>query len=350
MKKKWFVVLILFVITSSLYASDDISLYINGLESIIQEKDEDAIDSFEQLVNLYPSSEYQFKANDYLLSLKNDKDNSGIVSFYLNNIYTLTYTAFGLADFLEISDDSLVLGLTGFAGVGAGIGVSLQLSKDYEITKELNMRMSTNQTVAMGNMLYLTEILYGEDVIGYGRFDDKIVRASQLVAINSSLYLSYFGLRDKELEEGKGFFGFQSYIWSNYYYWLTTLMLQNEFTTTDLLLGMAISDAAYLGAQPLWDNIKWSDTRSGLVSVGGLGGALLGIFSNFVLEEFIDLGVQATTGIIMGTTLAGQIYATYLTRNIDNNKQFKVASHNPIMPYPIIKSNNEVGIGFNMYI
>ncbi len=350
MKRRLFIVIILFIATSSLYASDDVSLYIKGLESIIQEKDKDAVASFEQLVDLYPSSKYQLKASDYLFSLNNKKDNSGIVPFYINNIGTLTYTAFSLANLLELPSDSLSIGLTGLAGVGAGIGVSSQLSKDYEITAELYSRMATNQTVAMGNYLYLLGVLYEEEILGNGEYDEKINQASQLVALNGSLYLSYFGLRNKELEKGKGFFGFQAYAWANYYYWLTTIMLEREFNTTDLLLGMGISDLAYFGSQPLWNAIQWSGNRSGLVSVGGLGGALIGVFSNLIVENFIDLDTKLATGIIMGTTLAGQIYATYLTRNIDKNKESKVANSNQIMPYPIIKANSEVGVEFHMYL
>ncbi len=350
MKKRLFIVLILLFATSMLYASDDVSLYINGLESIIQEKDKEAVASFEQLVDLYPSSKYQLKASNYLFSLNNQKDNSGIVPFYINNIGTLTYTAFSLANLLELPSDSLSIGLTGLAGVGAGFGVSSQLSKEYEITSELYSRIATNQTLAMVNYFYLSQVLYEEGIFGDGQYDEKINQASQLVALNGSLYLSYFGLRNKELEKGKGLFGLQSYAWANYYYWLTMIMLESEFNTTNLLLGMGISDLAYLGSQPLWDVIKWSDNRSGLISVGGLGGALIGVFSNFVVENFVDLDVKIATGIVMGSTLAGQIYATYLTRNIDKNKEFKVANSNQIMPYPIIKANNEVGVGFHMFL
>jgi hypothetical protein len=255
-----------------------------------------------------------------------------------------------LAHLLELPTDSLSIGLTGLTGVGAGIGVSLQLSKEYEITSELYIRLATNQTVAMGNYLYLLEALYDQEILGYGQYDDKITQASQLAALNGSFYLSYFGLRNKELEKGKGFFGFQSYAWANYYYWLTALMFQMEFNTTDLLLGMGITNLAYFGSQPLWDTIKWSGTRSGLVSIGGLGGALIGAFSYLILENFVDVEVEVASGIFMGSTLIGQIYATYLTRNIDKNKEFNVATSNQIMPYLIIKANNEVGVGFHMYI
>lgn len=350
MKKKIFIVLILFISASHLFANDDASLYINGLESIIQEKNKDAIESFDQLVKFYPRSKYQQKANDYLFSLQNKKDNSGIVPFYLNNIATLTYTAFSLSNLLELPSDSLSIGLTGLAGVGSGMGISSLLSKDYEITSELYSRMASNQSVVMGNYFYLFGILFEEGILGSGDYDDKITQASQLAALNGSLYLSYFGLRDKELEKGKGFFNLQSYAWANYYYFLTSIMLEREFNTTDLLIGMGVSDLAYLGSMPLWDKIKWSGTRSGLVSVGGLGGALIGSFSTLILENFVDLDFKTITGIIMGSTLVGQIYATYLTRNIDKNKKENIASNNQFMPYPIIKANNEVGLGFHMYL
>lgn len=350
MKKNYFVIFVLFIILSPLYANNDASLYIDGLEFMVDENDSQAIESFNDLIDLYPTSKYNVKANDYLFNLNNKKDNSGLVPFYLNNIGTFTYTAFGLGELFELPSDTLSIGITGLAGVGGGLGISSLLSKEFEITSELYSRIATTQTVSMGNYFYLLGVLYEEDILGSNQYDDKISLASQLATLNGSLYLSYFGLRNKELEKGKGFFGFQSYAWANYYYWLTAIMFEMEFNTTELLLGMGISDLVYFGSQPLWDNLQWSSTRSGLISVGGIGGALVGVFSDLILENFIDLDAKLTTGIIMGTTLAGQIYTTYLTRNMDSNKKHGLAKTNSIMPYPIIKANKEIGIGFHSFI
>lgn len=350
MKKKLLIISLLFIITSSLYANNDTSLYINGLESITQRNDVEAIDSFNQLVDLYPSSIYKVKASTYIDSLKNKKNNSGIVPFYLNNIATLTYTTFGLANIFEIPTNTLSVGLSGLIGVGSGIGVSSLLSKEYEISSELYSRMFTNQAIAMGNYYYIYGILNNKNLVGTNDVYDKLIQSSQLATLNGSLYLSYFGLRNSELEKGKGFFSLQSYVWSNYYYWLTALMFERGFDTPELLLGMGVSDLAYIGSQKLWDTIKWSETRTGLVSVGGLGGALIGVFTNLILENYITLENKVATSILMGTTLSGQILAAYLTKDIDKNHDVSVSSEYQIMPYPIIKPNNEIGIGFQMTI
>ncbi|MGD1823676.1 MAG: hypothetical protein ACPKM0_13055 [Pleomorphochaeta sp.] len=350
MRKNYLILFVLFIILSPLSAKDDTSLYINGLEAIIEENESEAKESFSELIDLYPSSKYQFNASNYLFDLNNAKDNSGIVPFYLNNIATITYTAFGINSLLEIEQDTLTIGLTGLAGVGGGLGLSSLLAKDYEITKELFTRMATNQTVAMGNYYYLQGILYDQDLIGDTATEDKIVLASQLATLNGSLYLSYFGLRDKELEKGKGFFGFQSYAWANYYYWLSTLLFEMDDTTTQLGLAMGISDLAYIGSFPLWDKLQWSGARSGLVSVGGIGGALIGLFTNLIVENFVTLDVKQVTSIVLGGTLLGQAYSVYLTRNMGSNRYSKIADNNLIMPYPIIKANNEYGIGFHTFI
>lgn len=348
--KKLLIISILFLITSSLYANNDISLYINGLESITQNDDIEAIDSFNQLIDLYPSSIYKVKANDYLYSLKNKNDNSGIVPFYLNNIATLTYTAFQVSNLFDIELDSLSMGLSGLSGVGSGIGASYLLSKDYEISSELYSRMFANQAVAMGSYYYIYGILNNNGLVGTNDVYDKLIKTSQLATLNGSLYLSYFGLRNSELEKGKGFFGMQTYFWANYYYWLTALMFERGFGSNEFALAMGVSDLAYIGSQFLWDNIKWSGTRSGLVSVGGLGGALIGVFTNLILENYITLENKVATSILMGSTITGQVLAAYFTRDIDKTQDASISSNYQIMPYPIIKPNNEIGLGFQLTI
>jgi len=350
MKKNCFILFILFILLSPLCASDDISLYINGLESIIQENTPQAKESFNELVEQYPSSEYHFKANDFLYKLNNKVDNLGIVPFYLGNLATLSYSSLKLLDIFDIEQDSLSIGLSGLSGVGLGISSSYLLSKDHPISSELYLRIITNQTVSMGNFLYLQGILYNYDLFSNYDTEEKFLLSSQLVTLNSSLFLSYFGLRNKELQKGKGFFGLQSYAWANYYYWLGTILFDAQNSTNKLLLGMALSDIAYFSSFPIWNKIEWSSTRSGLVSVGGLGGALIGFFANLIIDEIVPLNEKTVASVVMGSSLAGKILTTYLTRNLDSKTSKQVADSNMIIPYPIFNSNYEIGLGFHCFI
>jgi hypothetical protein len=346
MKKNCFIVILLFFLISPLCAMDDISLYINGLESIIQEKSPQAKASFNELIEQHPNSEFRFKANDFLYDLNNEVEKGGTVPFYLANLATLSYTSFKILDIFDVEQDSLTIGLSGLMGVGLGITSSYLLSKDHPISPELYSRIITNQTVSMGNLLYLQGILHNFDLFSDYDAEKKILLSSQLLTLNSSMFLSYFGLRDKELQKGKGFFSLQSYAWANYYYWLGTFLFDVENSTTNLIIGMTITDLAYFSSLPIWNKLEWSSTRSGLVSVGGIGGALIGLFTNLIIEEFVPLNQKTIVSVIMGTSLAGKILATYFTRNLDSNKNKQIANNNLITPYPIITAKNEFGVGF----
>lgn len=351
MKNKFFIIILLFIAVSSLSARDDTSLYIDGLESIIQKDTPKAQLSFNELVIQHPNSEYYYKANNFLDNLNNKVDNLGIVPFYLGNLATLSYSSFRILDLFDVEQDSLTAGLSGLTGVGLGIGSSYLLSKDNPISDELYWRIITNQTIAMGNFIYLELLSYNFDLFGSDyETEEKVLLSSQLLTLNSSLFLTYFGLRNKELEKGKGFFGLQSYLWANFYYWAGTILFESENTTNNLLLGMTLTDIAYFSSLKVWDKIEWSSTRSGLVSVGGLGGALIGFFTNMIIDDFVSLDEKVITSIVMGTSLAGKILTTYLTRNIDINRDNKIASSNMITPYPVFTANNEFGVGFHLFI
>ena len=113
---------------------------------------------------------------------------------------------------------------------------------------------------------------------------------------------------------------------------------------------MALTDLAYFSSFSVWDKLEWSSTRSGLVSVGGIGGALIGFFTNLILEEYISLNEKTVASFVMGTSLAGKILVTYLTRNLDNEENKQIASKETITAYPIFTANNEIGVGFHCFI
>ncbi|MGD6731476.1 MAG: hypothetical protein ACPKMZ_10445 [Pleomorphochaeta sp.] len=346
MKKNLLIIFLLFTILNPIFAIDDATLYIEGLESLIDEDRAQAENSFNQLVLEFPNSEYNSKANNFLFDLNNKIDNSGIVPFYLGNLSTISYTTIKLLNLLEIEQNSLSLGLAGLTGVGLGISTSYLLSQDMPISFNLYSNILTNQIISIGNFYYLKALTYEYNLFDDENLEEKVLLSAELATINGSLFLSYYNLKDKNIPKGKAFFGLQSYAWANYYYWLSTLYFNNLDSTNTLLLAMGISDAAYFGSLPLWDKLQWSSTRSGLVSVGGIGGALIGLFTNMILEDFVTIEQKTFASIIIGSSLAGQALTTYLTRNIDYKEKSKTAFTNIITPYPIIKANSEIGIGF----
>jgi len=350
MRKNCIMLFLLFILISPLCANNDTSLYINGLESIIQKDTSQAKESFNTLIEDYPNSEFNFKASNLLSQLNQKVENSGIVPFYLGNLATLSYSSYRLLDLLEIDQNPLSIGISGLSGVGLGISSSYLLSKNFPISSELYWRIITNQIVSMGNFFYLQGITYGFDLFNNYQTQEKFLLSSQLATLNGSLFLSYFGLRNKELQKGKGFFSLQSYAWANYYYWLSTIFFDSPSSTNKLLLGMALTDLAYFSSFSVWDKLEWSSTRSGLVSVGGIGGALIGFFTNLILEEYISLNEKTVASFVMGTSLAGKILVTYLTRNLDNEENKQIASKETITAYPIFTANNEIGVGFHCFI
>ena len=350
MKKNYFIAFLLFILITSLCASNDTSLYINGLESIIQKDNPQAKESFNELLEQHPNSEYNFKASNLLSKLNLNVENSGIVPFYLGNLATLSYSSYRLLNLFEIDQSPLSIGISGLSGVGLGITSSYLMSKNFPISSELYWRIITNQIVSTSNFLYLQAISYGFDLFDNYDTQEKFLLSSQLLTLNGSLFLSYFGLRDKELQKGKGFFSLQSYAWANFYYWLGAIFFETPSSTNKFLLGMALTDIAYFSSFPVWNKIEWSSTRSGLVSVGGIGGALIGFFTNLIFEEFISLNEKTVASVVMGTSLAGKILVTYLTRNLDNENIKQIAENKTLTPYPIFTANNEIGIGFHCFI
>lgn len=350
MKRYVLIMFILLLIISPLSASDDTILYIEGLESLIDENNDQAKSAFDQLIIEYPDSAYKIKASNFLYNINNKVDNSGMVPFYLGNLSTLTYSSLRVLDLFDIEFDSLSIGLTGLTGVGLGLTTSYLLSKDNPISFDFYSNIITNQVIAMGNFYYLQGISLENELFEDEVIEEKAFLTAQLATLNGSLFLSYYALKDKEIKKGKAFFGLQAYSWTNYYYWLSTFLFDNLDTTNTLLIGMGLTDLSYYGSLKLWDKIEWSSARSGLVSIGGIGGALIGVFTNLILDDFVSINQKTYTSIIMGTTLTGQILASYFTRNIDKKSPSKVAINNVLTPYPIIKSNNEIGIGFISFI
>ncbi|NQT58390.1 MAG: hypothetical protein HQ557_05355 [Bacteroidetes bacterium] len=150
-------ILILPVISAQ--ESTDTSLYISGLELLLDENTNQAQDSFSLLLDKFPDSLYAESALSHLQELRDVQDNSGIVTFYLGNLATATYTAMMLPQLFGYDLDAVMAGVTGLAGVGTGLGSAWLMSKDYPISSAQDWWIESTQLISLGNYLYLTGII-----------------------------------------------------------------------------------------------------------------------------------------------------------------------------------------------
>lgn len=319
--RKWLLLLCgicFFGIAVSASAADkvrpDTTLYIEGLESLVQENTVLAESSFMKLIDQYPRSIYSAKASRFLDELQNHVDNSGIVTFYLGNLATATYTAMMVPTLFDIDNGALTYGLAGIAGVGLGLAGSASMAADYPITAGLSWWITSAQLISLGNYFYLNGIIDLRDLVGDASSD--VFLGGQLLTLNGSLIGSYFALRDKNVSKGKGSFILQSYLWANAYYWMGTVITDRHDPKINSTIGIAVTDLALAGSFSLWDKLRWRPMRTGLVSVGGLGGALLGWFSTMIVDEIVPLESSDKFSIIMGSSIAGQAITIYLTSDL----------------------------------
>lgn len=309
---------VLSLVSGTVFAGEnpDTTLYIKGLEALVKDSSDLAENSFSELVEAYPKSSYYSKASEYLSDIRNTVDNSGIVSLYITNLAVSTYTMVMLPGVFDFDGGPIMYGLTGLAGVGLGIGSSILMSENYPITSGLDWWIESSQLIANGNYLYLNGIIDMEDF--FGEYAGNAFLAGQLLTTNASRYGTYFALRGKPVSAGKASFMLQSYLWANAYYWLGTILLDSTDLKTNATVGLAVTDTVLLGSLPLWDTLQWSPMRSGLVSVGGLGGALVGWFSTMILEEVLSFDTKTYVGMIMASTALGQAAGVYLTSGMEN--------------------------------
>jgi hypothetical protein len=254
----------------------DVSLYIEGLESLAEQQTAPAESSFMQLVDRYPRSPFAPKASAYLEDLHSRVDNSGIVPFYLGNLATATYTAAMLPILFELGQSTVTYGLSGLGGVALGLAGSAAMASDYPVTSGLSWAITTSQLVSLGNYLYLNGIIDLDQLVGEDA-EEKAFLGGQLLTLNGSLLGSYFSLRDREVSEGKASFALHSYAWANAYYWMAVAIAQSSDLKRTSTIGLAVTDLALAGSLSLWDSLRWTPMRTGLVTVGGLGGGSSGM-------------------------------------------------------------------------
>jgi len=75
--------------------------------------------------------------------------------------------------------------------------------------------------------------------------------------------------------------------------------------------------------------------RTGLVTVGGLGGGLIGFFTTMILEEIASPDSRVQVSIMIASAAAGQAAAVWLTRNMEpelSGKDYQISLSPIILP------------------
>ncbi|NQT58389.1 MAG: hypothetical protein HQ557_05350 [Bacteroidetes bacterium] len=136
--------------------------------------------------------------------------------------------------------------------------------------------------------------------------------------------------------EGQGSFMLHSYFWANFYYLLFSQgILEFDDSKTTSIGGLITTDLAVYGSLKLWETLNWSSLRTGLVTVGGLGGGLIGFFTTMILEEIASPDSRVQVSIMIASAAAGQAAAVWLTRNMEpelSGKDYQISLSPIILP------------------
>ena len=114
----------------------------------------------------------------------------------------------------------------------------------------------------------------------------------------------------------------QSYAWAQFYSvaFVSSFIDPEGATKITQWSSLVIPDLASVGAFFLWDVLHWSFERISLVTVAGIGGGLLGLFGDMILEAFWELEEQPAGkrlwGMIMSFALLGQGVGVWLTNDM----------------------------------
>jgi hypothetical protein len=313
--------MLMFLLTAAAAAGEnpDTSVYIKGLESFAADDFDLAKSRFEQLLESYPESPYAEAAARYLAGSLSRPDTGGIVTFYAGNLATAVYTAVRLPELLDYELDTVLFGVTGLAGVTAGLGSAWLMAKDYPVSSSTDWWIESTQLTALGNYIYLSRIIDPVARWGYPA-GYKANLAGQLTTLLGSRAGAYFGFRENPPPKGQGSFMLHSYAWANLYYQLIVKGIFEYETRPAVDIGALIAtDLAAAGSLRLWEGLQWSPLRTGLVTVGGLGGGLVGFFSVMILDELTSLDSRINVGLVTALAMAGKVTAAVLTRTMEDD-------------------------------
>ena len=319
-----------------------------GLELHIDKKTDKALQIMENIVFKYPNTEAAEKAKVYIENSKSKLDRSGIISFYLGNMLTATWSAFSIPIILDL-DDGYVPPISGIIGVGSGIYTSWLMSRNIDMSLGRDLWIEFIEAVSITNFQYAYSI-FGEYITDF-ELRGKINIGGQTATALTSRGLTYSYVKDKYPSAGKVFTVINTYAWSQYYLWLTLSEIFNsQNDNLNYSLGILLPDLAAAGSYFLWDKAGWSMQRTGIISVSGIAGMLTGIFVDMILNEAdINPSNAVTSAIVMSGSLSGKIIGAYVTSGMEPDAKADESLFSNMNFTPIVTKKG-TGFMINMHL
>jgi hypothetical protein len=235
------------------------------------------------------------------------------VLFYISNLVTTVSLAGAIPSFLG-SNDPLVLGLSGLAGVGVSIGGSYLLSRDRDLSFGQELWLETAQLVGTVDFSVLFDLLAPPGDPAWSRFTG-VGAALAATAARIGVFTAVGG---GVLPSGKPAFIMLNYALAYLY---TTAFLNGVLKSNDRVVNdastFAVPTAVAAASWFLWDIARWPDYRTGLTVLGALGGGLTGVFADLVVSRLVP-GIDSRNlfGIAIAMAIAGQVLTAVLTDGV----------------------------------
>jgi hypothetical protein len=323
---------------ASPFPVNDTALYVRALELAIGGDTIGAEAALRDLLERFPASAYAERAQTYLSAWGSRVDRSGIVPFSILNLVTATALTVTIPLAFEI-ENTLVLSLSGLAGVGVGLGGSWLLARDIDLSWGQELWMDVAQAVSLVDYLFAWLIVSDTLPSEVQRF----VPLGAALTATLARGLAYAAVgRGGALPAGRPSFIGISYA-TAFAYAMLTMRGVIHGMGDDLYRGLMIGipTAAAVGSYFLWDVLDWRAERSGFMAPGSLGGALAGFFVSGILDYALGgIDSQLTSGIILAGAVAGQATAIALTARMSDEGAPTVAqrgdgSTSPGSPAPL---------------
>ena len=291
-------------------------IYIEALELILEDRTSAAIEKFDLLQEQHPESEYAKRAERWITDFSMRRDTSGLVGFYIGNLITGTYITIGLP--LVFDMGPVATGASGLAGVGGSLYLSHLITRDRDLSLGTQLATNSIQTTSFMSYIWSYRLLQklGINTMD-NELDDRIFWMGSMATAVGSRIMGYRWSQDKDLPAGKPALYLTTYAWSNLYLSLAMFgVLSMDMSIVSDALYLTIPTAAAIGAAYHWDKLGWSATRTGMLSIGGAGGMLVGGFVNLILSP-LDLPSEFVASSLIAFSALGQFTAARGTRNFE---------------------------------
>jgi hypothetical protein len=290
---------------------DDTALYVRALELAIGGDMIAAEASLRELLARHPTSVYAERAQTYLAAWGSRLDRSGIVPFSILNLVTATALTVTIPLAFEV-ENTLVLSLSGLAGVGVGLGGSWLLARDIDLSWGQELWMDVAQAVSLVDYLF-TWLIVSDTLPSDAQ---RFVPLGAALTATLARGLAYAALgRGGSLPAGRPSFIGISYATAFAYSMLAmrgVIHGMDDDLYRGLMIGIPTTTA--IGSYFLWDALDWKAARSGFMALGSLGGALAGFFISGIID-YAAGGIDSRlgSGIVLAGAVAGQAVAIALT-------------------------------------